>query len=113
MLFRSVADLFVQHSVHAAIELIRADEVSFIHTVADAKKYIAAVNRPGVSSINGDLYHMQSGESHLGTAILEAGEMLVNLHIRNCWIHPVVVRWAIPFVLLIAYIFYLICASFK
>ena len=54
---RIVADLFVQHSVRAAIEPIRADEVSFVHTVADAKKYIAAVNHPGVSSINGDLYH--------------------------------------------------------
>ena len=80
---RIVADLFVQHSVRAAIEPIRADEVSFIHTVADAKKYIAAVNHPGVSSINGDLYHMQSGESHLGTAILDAGEMLVNLHLAD------------------------------
>ena len=78
-----VADLFVQHSVRAAIEPIRADEVSFIHTIDEAKRYIAAVNHPGVAHINGDLYHMQSGESHLGSAILEAGEMLVNLHLAD------------------------------
>ncbi|NLL37820.1 MAG: sugar phosphate isomerase/epimerase [Fretibacterium sp.] len=80
---RLVADLFVQHSVLAAVEPIRADEVSFVHTIAEAKEYIAAVDHPGVRHINGDLYHMQSGESHLGMAILEAGETLVNLHVAD------------------------------
>lgn len=80
---RIVADLFVEHSVCAAIEPIRADEVSFVHTVDEAKQYVAAVNHPGVAHINGDLYHMQSGESHLGSAILEAGDMLVNLHLAD------------------------------
>jgi sugar phosphate isomerase/epimerase len=78
-----VADLFVQHKVKAAIEPIRSAEVSFVHTVADAGKYIKAVNHPGVVSINGDVYHMQSEEAHIGEAILEAGEMLVNLHMAD------------------------------
>jgi sugar phosphate isomerase/epimerase len=77
---RSVADLFVQHHVKAAIEPIRSAEVSFIHTVAEAKRYMAAVNHPGVRHINGDVYHMQVEQSHIGEALLEAGEMLVNLH---------------------------------
>ena len=77
---RSVADLFVQHKIKAAIEPIRSAEVSFIHTVAEAKRYMAAVNHPGVAHINGDVYHMQVEQSHIGEAILEAGEMLVNLH---------------------------------
>jgi D-psicose/D-tagatose/L-ribulose 3-epimerase len=80
---RSVADLFVQYNVKAAIEPIRAAEVSFINTIADAKKYIAAVNHPGVANINGDVYHMQSGETHIGEALIDAGDRLVNLHLAD------------------------------
>lgn len=80
---RIVADLFVKHKVKAAVEPIRSAEVSFVHTVADAKKYIQAVNHPGVRHINGDVYHMQVEEPHIGEAILEAGRMLINLHIAD------------------------------
>ena len=80
---RLAAGLFVEHGVRAAVEPIRSAEVSFIHTVADAKAYIRAVNHPGVGHINGDVYHMQSEESHSGEAILEAGEFLVNLHLAD------------------------------
>jgi len=80
---RGVADLFVQHKVRAAIEPIRSAEVSFVHTVADAQKYIAAVNHPGVRHINGDVYHMQAEEAHIGQAILAAGDQLVNLHMAD------------------------------
>jgi D-psicose/D-tagatose/L-ribulose 3-epimerase len=78
-----VADMFVKYDVKAAIEPIRAAEVSFIHTFADARKYISAVNHPGIQHINGDLYHMQVGESHIGEALVDAGEMLVNLHMAD------------------------------
>lgn len=80
---RIVADLFLKHRVKAAVEPIRSAEVSFCHTVSDAKRYIKAVNHPGIQHINGDVYHMQSEESHIGTAILDAGEMLVNLHLAD------------------------------
>ncbi len=78
-----VADLFTQYNVRAAIEPIRAAEVSFCHTIADARHYIAAVKHPGVAHINGDVYHMQSEESHIGEAILEANSRLVNLHFAD------------------------------
>jgi sugar phosphate isomerase/epimerase len=78
-----VADLFVKHKVKAAIEPIRSAEVSFIHTIADAKQYLAAVNRPGIGHINGDVYHMQSEESHIGEALIEAGDQLINLHMAD------------------------------
>jgi D-psicose/D-tagatose/L-ribulose 3-epimerase len=78
-----VADLFVKFKVKAAIEPIRSAEVSFVHTVAEAQNYIAAVNHPGVAHINGDVYHMQSEESHIGEAIVTAGDMLVNLHMAD------------------------------
>lgn len=80
---RLVADLFVQHNVKAAIEPIRSAEVSFVHTVADAIRYIEAVDHPGVQHINGDVYHMQAEEAHIGEAILAAGERLVNLHMAD------------------------------
>ncbi len=80
---RLVADRFVDAGVKAAIEPIRAAEVSFCHTIADAKAYIAAVNHPGVGHINGDLYHMQSEESHIGMALLDAGTQLTNLHLAD------------------------------
>lgn len=80
---RIVADLFVQHGVRAAIEPIRAAEVSLVHTVEEAKRYIQAVGHPGVWHINGDVYHMLVGERHIGQAILDAGEMLTNLHMAD------------------------------
>ncbi|MBC8264095.1 MAG: sugar phosphate isomerase/epimerase [Anaerolineales bacterium] len=78
-----VADLFVEHNVRAAIEPIRSAEVSFVHTIKDAKRYIEAVNHPGVAHINGDVYHMQAEEAHIGEAILDAGEQLTNLHMAD------------------------------
>jgi sugar phosphate isomerase/epimerase len=80
---RIVADEFVSHNVKAAIEPIRSAEVSIIHTIEDAKKYINAVNHPGVKHINGDVYHMQSEEQHIGKAILDVGGHLVNLHMAD------------------------------
>ena len=80
---RLVADLFSKHKVKAAVEPIRAAEVSFCHTIADAQQYIAAVDHRGVQHINGDVYHMQVGEAHIGEAILAAGERLTNLHVAD------------------------------
>jgi sugar phosphate isomerase/epimerase len=80
---RIVGDDFVHAGIRAAIEPIRAAEVSFCHTVADAQAYLAAVNHPGVSHINGDVYHMQSGEAHIGEAVRQAGERLTNLHLAD------------------------------
>lgn len=77
------ADLFTKYSVKGAIEPIRSAEVSLVHTIADAKKYIEAVNHPGIRHINADVYHMQSEERHIGEALLDAGEMLVNLHMAD------------------------------
>ena len=76
-------DWFLEHEIKAAIEPIRAAETSLVHTVTDAKSYIREVNHPGVAHINGDVYHMQSGESHIGEAVLDAGDKLVNLHFAD------------------------------
>ncbi len=78
-----VADVFVQTGVHGAIEPIRAAETSLVHTFAEAKDYIRRLNHPGVRHINGDVYHMLVGESHIGQALVDAGEMLTNLHMAD------------------------------
>lgn len=78
-----VAPLFAEAGVRAAIEPIRSAEASFCHTVADAIHYIEAVDHPAVGHINGDIYHMQSEESHIGEAVIEAGERLANLHLAD------------------------------
>jgi sugar phosphate isomerase/epimerase len=80
---RLVADLFQEARVKAAIEPIRSAEVSFVHTIAEAQAYIAAVDHPGVRHINGDVYHMQSEEAHIGNAILAASNCLINLHMAD------------------------------
>ena len=78
-----VADRFVERGIKAAVEPIRAAEVSFCHTIADARRYLDAVNHPGIQHINGDVYHMQVGEAHIPSALLEAGDRLVNLHLAD------------------------------
>ncbi|MFP7696523.1 sugar phosphate isomerase/epimerase family protein [Trueperella sp. LYQ143] len=82
-MLREVADVFVEYGVKAAIEPIRSAEVSIVHTVAEAKRYIEAVNHPGIQHINGDVYHMQVEEVYIPQAILDAGERLVNLHLAD------------------------------
>ncbi|MEX2444665.1 MAG: sugar phosphate isomerase/epimerase family protein [Alkalispirochaeta sp.] len=69
--------------IKAAIEPIRTDEVSLVHTVADAKKFIQLVSHDAVQHINGDVYHMLYGESHIGEAVLDAGSQLANLHLAD------------------------------
>jgi sugar phosphate isomerase/epimerase len=78
-----VADDFVKAGVRGAVEPIRSAEVSFIHTIKDAKRYLAAVNHPGISHINGDVYHMQVEETNVAEALLDAGDALINLHLAD------------------------------
>jgi len=80
---RIVADDFVKAGIRAAIEPIRAAEVSLVHTIADAKRYIAAIGHLGIQHINGDVYHMQTEEADIAEAILDADAMLVNLHLAD------------------------------
>ena len=60
-----VADDFVKAGVKGAVEPIRSAETSLCHTVADARRFIAPVDNPGIRHINGDVYHMQVEESPL------------------------------------------------
>ena len=80
---RSVADVFLDTGVLCAVEPINAAEVSLCPTVQSVIDYIAEVDHPGVQHINGDIYHMICGETHVGEAILAAGDRLINLHLAD------------------------------
>jgi len=79
----AVAQVFVENDVKGAVEPIRADEVSLVHTVSDAQSFIELIGHPGIAHINGDIFHMQASETHVGEAILSAGAQLVNLHMAD------------------------------
>jgi D-psicose/D-tagatose/L-ribulose 3-epimerase len=80
---RRVADVLVETGVRGAVEPVRAAEVSVCHTVAEVLRFIDALDHPGVQHINGDTYHMQVGEAHIGEAVLEAGARMINLHLSD------------------------------
>jgi len=80
---RRCADDFAKANVKAAIEPIRSSEVSLVHSVADAIRYLEAVGKPAIGHINGDVYHMSLEESNIGEAILLAGDRLANLHLAD------------------------------
>ena len=80
---RQAGDDFVRAGIRAAIEPIRSDEVSFCHSLADAARYIAAVDHPGIRHINGDLYHLLHHEDDPAVAILQYGRQMVNLHMAD------------------------------
>jgi sugar phosphate isomerase/epimerase len=88
-LFRSSESLrkcgedFEKSGIKAAIEPIRSAEVSLIHTVKGVKDYIKDVSHPAINHINGDIYHMLCEETHIGEAIIECGDKLVNLHLAD------------------------------
>jgi sugar phosphate isomerase/epimerase len=78
-----VADDFADAGVLAAIEPIRVEETSIIHTCAEAAELIERVGHPGVQHIAGDVYHMLSGDGHVGRALLEYAPRMANLHLAD------------------------------
>jgi len=80
---RKCGDDFARAGIKASIEPIRAAEVSLVHSVSDAVRYIEVVDHPAIGHINGDVYHMTLEEDNVGEAILSAGERLANLHLAD------------------------------
>ena len=80
---RIIAEDFRNNGIQGAIEPVRAAEVSFCHTFADAKRLIDMIDHPGVKHIAGDLYHMLAGETHVTSPIVEFADDLINLHIAD------------------------------
>ncbi len=80
---RKCGEDFRNYEIKAAIEPIRSAEVSLIHTVKGVNEYIKEVDHPAINRINGDIYHMLCEENHIGEAIIECGDKLVNLHLAD------------------------------
>ncbi len=80
---QKTAPFFQQAKVRGAVEPIRSEEVSFCHTFKEAKKYIEAVNHPWIDKINGDIFHMLTGETHIAETILDYGDYLTNIHMAD------------------------------
>lgn len=78
-----LGDYFLAAEVKAAIEPVRADEVSLCHSFQDAIELIEAVKHKGVCHIAGDVYHMLHHEFHIGETILNHGNYLINLHMAD------------------------------
>jgi D-psicose/D-tagatose/L-ribulose 3-epimerase len=78
-----VAEDFINTGVKCAIEPISSIYTSFCHTFEDVKKIFKEVNVNNLGYINGDVYHMFLGEKHIGQSIVEAGQLLTNLHLSD------------------------------
>lgn len=78
-----VAVFFQKANIKGAVEPIRSAEVSFCHTLSEARKYIEAVGNPWINRINGDIFHMLTEERHIAKTILEYGDYLINLHMAD------------------------------
>jgi sugar phosphate isomerase/epimerase len=78
-----VADEFAAAGVQAAIEPVRVEEVSLVHTCAEAAAVIERLGHPGVQHIAGDTYHMQSGDGHVAHTLLEYAPRMANLHLAD------------------------------
>lgn len=80
---RLVADDFAAAGIRGAVEPIRPEESSVVRTFDDALRLLDLVDHPSIAHINGDLYHMLSGELHIGTTILDHGDRMLNLHLAD------------------------------
>lgn len=77
------AEKIKSYPIKIAVEPIRSAEVNLVNTVDKALEYIDAVDHQSIQNINGDIFHMLNEEEHIGQAILEAEEKLVNLHLAD------------------------------
>ncbi|WP_055479215.1 sugar phosphate isomerase/epimerase family protein [Sphaerimonospora mesophila] len=80
---RLVADDFAAAGIRGAVEPIRPEETSVVHTFEQALRLLDLVDHPAIAHINGDLYHMLSGELHIGATILDHGHRMLNLHLAD------------------------------
>ena len=78
-----MAEVFEKKGVKCALETVNAMETQMVNTIDETIAYIQEIGRPGFGHINGDVYHMQLEERHIGEAILKAGDLLVNLHMAD------------------------------
>ena len=80
---KAIADTFVEYGIRGAIEPVRSDEVSVVHTFAEVKQMIEDIGHPGIRYIAGDVFHMQMGEAHIAGTVMDYPGMMTNLHLAD------------------------------
>lgn len=80
---REIGEIFSELKLKCAIEPIAKHITPIVHTFKEAMEYIGQVNHPYIQYIYGDTEHMLAGEEHIGKAIVEAGDKLLNIHLKD------------------------------
>lgn len=80
---RIAAEMLEAGGIRGALEPIRPEEVSLVHTFDEALRMLDEIDHPGLQYLNGDLYHMLSGETHIGATLLAHGDRMINLHLAD------------------------------
>ncbi|WP_433046822.1 sugar phosphate isomerase/epimerase family protein [Dactylosporangium sp. CS-033363] len=80
---RHVADDFAKAGIRGAVEPIRPEETSVAHTFEQVLRLLDLVGHPSIAHVNGDTYHMLSGELHIGATLLDHGHRMLNLHLAD------------------------------
>ncbi|HWQ78148.1 MAG TPA: sugar phosphate isomerase/epimerase family protein, partial [Anaerovoracaceae bacterium] len=78
-----IAEAFEEYGIRGAVEPVRSDEVSVVHTFAEAKQMIKEIGRPGIQHIAGDVFHMELGEEHIAGTIMDYPGEMTNLHLAD------------------------------
>lgn len=78
-----IAETFKEYGIRGAVEPVRPDEVSIVHTFAEARQMIKDIDHPGIQHIAGDVFHMMLGEEHIAGTIIDYAGMMINLHLAD------------------------------
>ena len=75
--------IFTDEGVKGAVEPCQPGGAFLVTNFTEAKRFIREVDNPGVQHIYGDLDHIIHTEEHLAQAILDCGDQLLNIHLRD------------------------------
>ena len=78
-----IAETFSEYGIRGAIEPVRSDEVSIVHTFAEANQMIKDIGHPGIRHIDGDVFHMQLCEEHIAGTVMDYPGKMTNLHLAD------------------------------
>ena len=78
-----IADVFTEYGIKGAVEPVQPGQCAVVNNFAEARKFIADVDHPGFVHVYGDTDHILHTEDHVGQAIIDNADLLLNLHLRD------------------------------
>lgn len=78
-----VADIFTECGVKGALEPVQPGQCAIVNNLTEARRFLKDVDHPGFCHIYGDTDHILHTEDHVGMAILDNADLLLNLHLRD------------------------------